>query len=130
MADQIIFERVPWSPRMAAILSNALGQALRDISSEIVAGVSELWSIRGIGHMVTRMEISKAAAVLVVVAAQGRNTMSVLKMLPAIARANGARSGTEGIRIHSRRAGMARLLEPLGYRQEFGLGESIYHGRV
>ena len=128
-AEPLTFKKVTWSPRLAAALHKATAPAGRAVNSEIIDGRAECWEIKGHGLMVTRLEVSPTGGrCFVVVAGVGRQGMEVLRRVPDICRANGARSW----RIHSRRPGMARYLRRAGleYEQEMGLGESVFHGRV
>lgn len=131
MASEIVFRNVTWSPRLAAKIKNACGWGWTFINAELVNGISQAWDIDGIGVMITRLENHESGPVLVVVAAQGKNALPVLKKLPDIAKANGALPGSEGIRIHSQRPGMWKYLKRLGnYRRELSLGETVFYGRV
>lgn len=129
--EGLTFERVTWSPRLSAGIQKACGIGWPFINAELINGDCEAWKIKDHGLMVTRLEVTEKGPVLVVVAAQGKNALPIIKKLPDIARANGARPGSESIRIHSQRPGMVKLLQKAGnYRHELGNGETVFYGRV
>ena len=113
---------------MAAATAKALGAGSKAIWSELVLGASECWEIVGHGYAITRLEECEGNRTIVIAAAQGKKGIPVLKKLLEIGKANGA----EKFRIHSRRPGMGRYLKKAGidFKQELGLGESIFYGRI
>ena len=122
--------RLAWSPRLAAALSKSTFPDGKKVAGEIVSGAAEAWELDGIGHAVTRLEVTEAGNVLVMVATEGRGfyTPEFLNLRDGLAiRIATANDAT--LRIHSRRPGVGRFLKRYGYREELGLGESIYHGR-
>lgn len=121
----LIFTKIAWSDQVAEKLKKALGDDVPIIAEEVKKGVSECWQIEGCGLMVTRLEIDQAKT-LVIVAGQGKNAGAVWDKVPAIAKANGA----NWIRVHSKRPGMVKVLEPRGYKTEYGLDENVFIRRV
>jgi hypothetical protein len=122
----LVFTKIAWSDQVAGKLRKALGEDEPIIAEEVKRGVSECWNIEGCGLMVTRLEIDQDRKTLVIVAGQGKNAGLVWDKVPAIAKANGA----NWIRVHSKRPGMVRILEPRGYTTEYGLGENVFIKRV
>jgi hypothetical protein len=126
MANQkIVFERVNWSPEVAANLAKAIAPEQDFIENEVKQGISECWHVHGFGYLVTRLELD-IPKTLVIVAGQGQGLKKIMSIMPSIAKSNKAK----WIRVHSRRSGMAKLLQPLGYLVEYGLGENIYYKKV
>lgn len=120
----MIFERVDWSPEVAANLAKATFPESAFIGLEVKNGISQCWKIKGHGYLVTRFESEDKT--LVMVAGQGKGLSDVLRVMTGIAKANGVHQ----IRIHSRRAGMVRMLEKLNYKTVYGLGENVFYGRI
>lgn len=121
----LIFERVNWSPEVAAKLARATAPEEEFIANEVKQGVSQCWHIKNHGYLVTRFE-TEPEKTLVIVAGEGRGLNEVIPAMSKIAKRNGAKQ----IRIHSRRAGMARMLEKFNYSIEYGLGENVFYGRI
>jgi hypothetical protein len=122
----LIFERVNWSPQVAAGLARATYPEENFISNEVKTGICQCWHIHDHGYLVTRFEVEPDHKTLVIVAGQGRGLVKVLKAVYNVAKANKAKQ----IRLHSRRAGMVRMLEKLGYTVVYGLGENVFFKRV
>ena len=126
MANQtLVFKQVNWSPAVAANLSKATAPDEDHIANEVQSGKAQCWNIKGYGYVVTRLELEPVKT-LVMVAGQGRGMIDVLTIMPNVAKANGAKL----IRLHSRRAGMVRMLEKLHFEVEYGLGENIFYKKV
>ncbi|PHS23392.1 MAG: hypothetical protein COA83_09895 [Methylophaga sp.] len=121
----LVFKRVDWSLEIAAKLAKAIAPEQDFIANEVIKGISQCWHIEGYGYLITRLELEPEKT-LVIVAGQGRGLNDVMTFMPRIAKANGAKL----IRIHSRRAGMVRMLEKLNYQTEYGLGENVFYGRI
>jgi len=69
--QKVTLKKAAWMPRTAAALSRALGADLKEVGGEVVAGVSECWEWVGVGHCVTRLEITETGKEFVLVAAEG-----------------------------------------------------------
>jgi hypothetical protein len=121
----LVFKPVKWSPEVAASLSKATSPDEAVIEDEVKRGISQCWQVKNYGYLVTRLELEPDKS-LVLVAGQGRGLFDVLSVMPNIAKANGAK----WIRIHSKRAGMVRMLERLNYLVTYGLGENIFYKKV
>ncbi len=128
VGETLTFIKRSFCPQVAAATAKALGPGSKAIWSELVAGDSECWEIKGHGYAITRLEEHNGKRTLVIAAAQGKEGIPVLRKLLEIGEANGA----EQFRIHSRRPGMGRYLERAGliFKQELGLGESVFYGRI
>lgn len=117
--------REPWSEDAAAALAPALGPYAEAVAAEVRGEVCELWNIPGHGYLVTRIECDPQyrPQELVLVAASGRDALPVLRWF----RANVARPmGCRWMRVHSRRPGMGRYLQPEG----FAFDEAIFRAEV
>lgn len=110
---------------MAAKLAKATTPDSELIANEVKIGISQCWHVKGYGYLVTRLELDPVRT-LVIVAAQGHSLKTVTPLYDEIAKANNAKL----IRMHSRRAGMVRMLKPFGYEVEYGFNENIFYKKV
>lgn len=104
-ATKTLIQR-PWNPTAASGLSSALGDDLPMIADEIKAGRAALYEVPGRGWMVFRREGSE----LVCIAAEGRGLLPVFAAIVE-------QTNAQTVRVHSSRAGMGRMLAPLGFRE-------------
>lgn len=109
------FVRHQWHPAAALALKEAAAGYLPTVAAEVKAGAAELWEVKGCGWIVTRLEVSNKACLVIVLGA-GRNLAGVVGFLAAFSDRCGY-----AMRIHSIRRGMARLLSPLGFTKS-GIG--------
>lgn len=103
--------KIEWCEAAAVALAGILGDQ-DEVKAEILEGISELWFFPGCGYVVTRIERETVTGEfwLVVVAGAGQNLAGVVSYWQQIADKHGL-----GVRIHSARRGMVKLLEPLGF---------------
>jgi hypothetical protein len=129
--QEVTLKKMPWLPKVAAALSRALGDDLREVGGEVVSGVSECWEWVGVGYCITRLEISETGREFVLVAAEGRGfytpqTMNLNDgLVIRIADANGA----DRVRINTRRPSIGRFLTRYGWQEKLDLGESEVYGQ-
>ena len=126
MGVALVFTKSNWTREIADILKPATGEDEPIIRREVETGQSECWQIKDVGVIVTRLEVEPDSRTLVLVAGAGRRSAEVFRLLPKMAKANGA----GWIRVHSKRPGMKKLLMPLGYEVTPGNGETIYLKQV
>lgn len=125
-SQELILSPVNWSPEVAASLAKATAPDCEQVAEEVKGSISQCWKVHGYGYLITRLEVYSNEKVLVIVAGQGKGLNDVVPVFLAIAKANNAQT----IRIHSKRAGMVRKLEKLGYTVEYGLKENIFYKQV
>ena len=117
------FERQQWSQEAA----EGLGETLRDcedlLREQVESGAAELWRVEDHSWMITRTEyFPNRRPELVVCCYKGEDLNRVTQAILE----NALKQGFGSIRYHTRRKGLNRLVQDLG----FEFMESIYHKQI
>lgn len=101
-------KKIDWFDDLDFIMADVLGKAMEEIKHQIKLGICDLWEVAGHGYTITRAELDLNGNPneFVFVAGWGQKSLEVIKHFEKQARLK----GFKGIRIHSSRAGMPKLL--------------------